>query len=362
MKILIICPHLKVGGVPRYVLNLAKGHKSLGHDVTVASYGGVWQKELDDSNIEFLKIPLNTKSIMSFKIWKSLKIILKHINENKIDIVHANTRVAQYLAFLIRFFNTTKYISTYHGYYKAHLFRRLFRFEGNSVIAISKEIKKHATEDLKVNENKITVVYNGIDTNEYRVNNTQGQLRKKYSISAGPVVGIVARLVIEKNHQLLIKAFKLLQKDFSNAKLVIFGKGRQSDSLKELVNVLDLKADTFFIEDGNVKEIFSCLDVAVLPSTHEGFGFTIIEAQALKVPVVGSAIGGIKEVIQDGETGLIFNKFDESILCDKIAEILNNDKARKIMVNNAFKRVNDKFSLNKMSSDTISVYKKVLEV
>lgn len=360
MNILLICPHLNVGGVPRYVLNLAKGISASGNSVTVASYGGQWEEELNDAGIRLLKIPLNTKSILSRKIYLSLKCIKNYAKTNQIDVVHANTRVAQFLALLIKRSLKIPYVSTYHGYYKAHFFRRIFKFEGDGVISISNEIKKHIINDLKISENKISVVYNGIDHLQYPVATNKAELLKKYRIEGSPIIGIVARLVVEKNHQLLIKAFKKVLESKENAKLVIFGKGRQKENLQNLTLELGLEDKVIFIEEGSVKEIFSTFDISILPSTHEGFGFTIIEAQALKIPVIGSAIGGIQEVIDNKKTGLTFNRFDESLLCDKILSLLNNDTERKTMITNAYAVVKTKFSLDKMSADTLSVYKKIM--
>lgn len=362
MNILLVCPHLKIGGVPRYVINLAKGLKTNGNNVVVATFGGVWEAELIENDIEILKIPLNTKSILSFKILRSAVIINDYLKNNKIDIIHANTRVAQFLTFIVKSFHRRiKTVSTYHGYYKAHFFRRLFKFEGDSVISISNEIKRHINADLNICSDKISVVYNGIDISNYTVDSTKDELRNKYKIDGKPILGIVARLVEEKNHRFLIRSFKLFADNNQNAKLVVFGKGRMKEKLQSLVNELDLCAKVFFIDEGEVKEIFKTFDIAILPSTHEGFGFTIIEAQAIDIPVIGSPIGGIKEVINDNETGILFNKFDESLLCDKITELINNPDKMSDLVRNAKDRLKSTFSLTKMTKDTEKVYSKLLK-
>ena len=97
MNILIITTHLNIGGISRYVINLAKGLARGSDTVFVASSGGQWQKELSIDNITHLKIPINTKSILSFKVLKSFFILSEFLKEQKIDIIHANTRVTQSL-------------------------------------------------------------------------------------------------------------------------------------------------------------------------------------------------------------------------------------------------------------------------
>ncbi len=102
-------------------------------------------------------------------------------------------------------------------------------------------------------------------------------------------------------------------------------------------------------------------DVSVLPSTLEGFGFSIVEAQALSVPVIGANIGGIKEVIDNNVTGMIFENFEANLLAEKIETLVSNLDFKNKIIETASKQVEEKFSLFKMVEGTERVYLDLLK-
>ena len=125
MNILIVTSHLNKGGIPKYVLSLAKG-LSRKNRVIVASWGGEWMPKLAKYGCEFVRIPLNTKSVLSPKICESFSLLKPFLQDVNVDVVHANTRVSQFLAFLIWKFLKVPYVATFHGYYRPHIFRKIF--------------------------------------------------------------------------------------------------------------------------------------------------------------------------------------------------------------------------------------------
>lgn len=360
MNILLITPHLNKGGVPRYIIELAKGLKLSGVNVTVASGGGEWLKDLIAAEIRHLYIPLKTKFILSPQLFFSLCIILRFFKENKTDVVHTNARVGQALGTLLKLFTAIPHVTTYHGYYKPHFFRRLLRLNGDENIAISIEIKNHVINDLRIPRNKVHIVYNGIDTSVLAVAKLSKQkAREICSIdTSGPVFGIIARLVEEKNHVLLIDAFKLLAEQIPASRLIIYGTGRLLPQLTEKVKNMGLSGRILFRSEEDISVIYSALDVFVLPSAKEGFGLTILEAQAFGIPVIGSRAGGIKEVILDGRSGIIFKDMNKESLYNAMIEMLESQEKCVEYRMNAFRRIEEIFSLKKMIEGTINVYTK----
>ena len=163
MNILILTTHLNPGGISRYVLNLSKGLIKEGHSVWVASSGGSWvgilelldKIEADDKGVSlFLKVP---------------------------------------------------YISVYHGFYRPGFFRKFFPFRGNLSIAVSKKVKRHLIRDLSAKENKIRVVYNGVDLDEFSPGPKQ---KESHGFPAKDfLIGILGRVSEEKGHFLEIILF-----------------------------------------------------------------------------------------------------------------------------------------------------------
>ncbi|MCM8823326.1 MAG: glycosyltransferase family 4 protein [Candidatus Omnitrophica bacterium] len=355
MRIVILTSHLRVGGITRHVIDLAKGLFK-NNKVWVVCSGGEGKRELDKAGIDFKYIPLNTKSILSIKVFYSLILLIIFAKRNKIDLIHAHTRVAQFLAFLVYKILGIKYVSTFHGFYRPHIFRKLMKFEGIKTIAVSNAVKEHLIKDLKVANYKIEVIYNGIDR--------QASLVRKYrKIDFGfsedtITLGILGRISLEKGHFLVVEAFNLLKEKYKNAYLLVCGKGKLENKLKVFVEKLHLKERVkFFLLEG--REFLDIVDILLVASFKEGFGYTILEAFAKGVCVVGFSTGGIKEIIRDRYNGLLFYEYKPLCLKDVIEEFITNNNLRERIRENAKLSLND-FSYKLMVSKTEEVYRQLV--
>ena len=179
MNILLLCTHLNPGGLSRYVINLSKGLVSQGDNVYVVASGGEWQEELESTGVVYLEASINTKSIVSVKILRSFFKILPLIKKYNIEVLHANTRVTQVLASMLSSSCKIPYISTFHGFYKAHFMRRLFVFEGKYSIAVSGAVKEHISNDFKIKKRNILVVHSGVPIDDFYGINITNSLRGK---------------------------------------------------------------------------------------------------------------------------------------------------------------------------------------
>ena len=245
MNILILTTHLNPGGISRYVLNLSKGLIKEGHSVWVASSGGSWVGILEKSGAKHKLIPIKTKSIASLKVWFSFLFLNKIILEEKIDIVHSNTRVTQCLGALISLFLKVPYISVYHGFYRPGFFRKFFPFRGNLSIAVSKKVKRHLIRDLSAKENKIRVVYNGVDLDEFSPGPKQ---KESHGFPAKDfLIGILGRVSEEKGHFLAIEALKKLLPGYKNIYLLISGEGKLKGKLRKAISAEKLGNNVRFL-------------------------------------------------------------------------------------------------------------------
>ncbi len=364
MNILYLTNHLNIGGITSYVLTLAQAFKKRGHKVYIASSGGKLLSKFIAEGIVYLPIPIKTKSEVSYKILISKYKLLKIIREKNIDILHANTRVTQVLSFLIQRTYSIPYVSTCHGFFKKRLFRKMFPCWGNKVIAISESVKEHLRKDFKVKEEDIRIIHNGIDLDKFNpALYTKGgtkfkiDVKKKLGLGEGPVVGIVARLSEEKGHLYLIKAMKSVLSQIPQAQLLIVGNGRMKKELLELTKNLGMEKNIFFLAAvDDTKEVLAVMDLFVLPSLKEGLGLALMEAMAFGLGVIGSDVGGIRSLIQNGYNGLLVRPADIQGLSCAILELLQNpDKARSLG-NNARIFIEKNFSQEKMALETERVY------
>ena len=360
MNILILTNHLNIGGITRYVLNLAAGLKENGHNVFVgASARGQRQNILEKKNISFLELPLETKSILSPRLMLAYAVLKKFIQDNDIHIIHAQTRITQFLGFLLSRSLDVRYVCTFHGFYRPHLVRKLLPCFGNLTIAISQAVGSHLIEDFGLNRDNLRVVYNAVVC-EF---DSQVDDRADYSKYKGkPTLGIIARLSAEKGHEVLFSAFERLINGYPSARLLVVGQGKKELELKHWVKTHGLNRQIIFLgNEPNLSSIYNILDISVLPSSREGLGFSILEAQAKGLPVVASRVGGIEEIIEHKHTGILVEPNNAQELYQGIKLLLEDSALRQKIKNNAKKQIEDKFGLKDMSLKVEAIYKQALK-
>ncbi|MFA7676617.1 MAG: glycosyltransferase family 4 protein [Candidatus Omnitrophota bacterium] len=357
MNILILTTHLNPGGISRYVINLSRALCQQGHKVWVASSGGQWEQGASNGPVRFVHVPIRTKSIFSPRIFFSFMFLRRFLKEKKIDVVHCNTRVTQLLGFLLLKYTGTPYVSAFHGFYRPSAARKLLQFSGAMSIAVSKAVKKHIIKDLWVEPEKVRVVYNGIDFNDFNLTESQ---RKDWGFKPTDyLIGILGRVSHEKGHFLNVEALSLLVKKHRNVYLVISGRGKMEASLKELIRETSLQ-DRVFFKESSANQFLSSVDLLVVASEKEGFGYSVIEAFRKGVAVIGFNTGGIPEIIRDRRNGLLFYSYDAFSLAEAVEEIMLKDNLRSALVSKAREDV-EFFSAKRMALDTERVYRQVLK-
>jgi glycosyltransferase involved in cell wall biosynthesis len=142
---------------------------------------------------------------------------------------------------------------------------------------------------------------------------------------------------------------------------LVVGSGRKERELKDWVKMENLTTQIIFL--GNIAELsslFKVLDVSVLPSTLEGLGLSILEAQANGVPVVATSVGGITEIVKDKETGILVEPSNVDDLYRGIKLLLEDVSLREEIVNNAKREIKERFSLERMISKVMQVYEEAI--
>lgn len=175
------------------------------------------------------------------------------------------------------------------------------------IIAISESVRHVLIKNEKINPEKITLLYNAVQVHRPATRQTRDNLKVLY----------LGRLSAEKNVACLIQAMEQL-KSFKMS-LTIVGNGEEKDFLLTLVKRLELEAVVAFVDGKfDVDDFYQSHDVLVLPSQHEGLGIVILEAFSHAMPVIGSNIEGIGELLRDGR-GLLFENSNSSSLAQKLS-------------------------------------------
>lgn len=363
MKILFLTTHLNAGGITSYLMLLARGLITRGHEVSVASSGGDTQSYFIDMGVTLITVDIKTKSELSPKLLKAFAVLSSLIKQEKFDVIHGQTRVTQALAYWLARQTKVPVVSTCHGFFKPRLHRKLFPCWGDAVISISEVVSAHLSDDLGVAKDKIHLVKSGVDLKAFPVVDASVRTanRRQYEFSDDVLlVGVIARLSDVKGQDILIRAMPYVIKQIPHVKCCLFGQGKEEALLKELVLTLDLNACVLFSDTINrVYECLSLLDVFVMPSRQEGLGLSVMEAQAAGIPVVASNVGGLPSLIDDEKTGLLVESQNPRALADAIVRLLKEPSLANKCRTAARHFVETNCSSDIMVDETFGVYESI---
>ncbi|MDE2028323.1 MAG: glycosyltransferase family 4 protein [Candidatus Omnitrophica bacterium] len=360
MNILFLTTHANTGGITSYILTLGEGLVSSGHHVWVVSSGGDAVPRMEALGMRHVRLNIRTKSEVHPKLWLSLGALKDLTWKNEINIIHSQTRVTQVLGHALSRLTGIPMVTTCHGFFRPRWFRKAFPCWGKGVIAISKPVVRHLSEDFHVPQDRIHWIVNGVDLKRFApADDVQRRLvRQEWKIAGNtPLIGIIARLSDVKGIDVLIRAMPRVLKEMPGARLMIVGQGPEEAHLKKLAVDLSLSGEVFFRNTINqTNRILPAFDVFAMPSLMEGLGLSVMEAQACGVPVVASAVGGLVDLIEDGQSGFLVPSRDESVLADRLITLLKNPGQGMAMAERARLNIQEHFSADIMVQKTLQVY------
>ncbi|MFA5146143.1 MAG: glycosyltransferase family 4 protein [Candidatus Omnitrophota bacterium] len=361
MKALHVTTHLNIGGVSKYVVSLAQALEKKGVECIVASGGGTMMKELERSGIRHIAVDLKTKFEFGPKVLRAIPAIAGIIREEDIDIVHAHTRVSQVASFFAARRAKIPYVSTCHGFFKKRIGRRLFDFWGKGVIAISPSVRDSLVKDFGVAPERVELIYSGIDidrsSNVYSGAEIEG-LKRVLGIKEGlPLIGTIGRVSPVKGHEFFVKAIAELRSRGRVVQGVIIGDGPDEDNIKTLARVLGVNDLLYLISArSDTAKYIAIMDIFVFPSVKEGLGLALLEAMAHAKPCISSDVGGISDIVRDGENGILFPAGDVKKLSDSIGMLLD-DHAMGVRIGRAAgETVRGRFSIETMADKVRKFY------
>nr|WP_315164768.1 glycosyltransferase family 4 protein [uncultured Flavobacterium sp.] len=344
-KVLIGIPCLLTGGTEYQTINLVRALKEAGHRVITACY-----YEYDPKMVSLFEsygsevILFSTEGNSRPTGFKAILFILKNIrqvvNSYKPGLIHI-----QYMApgaipiFTARLAGVKKVLATVHQpHTKSHgifskIMLRISALFCTAFIVVSKnaEVSWFGSSSLYDNHKALSqqpshfTVYNAIDIIQIQELALKVDTCKEKEAQQIPsksfVFGAVSRLRAEKGIDLLLQAFSRLVADNHEVHLHIVGTGPDEKELKTLVAQLNITDKVTFFGEAiweSAMQQMALMDVVVVPSRFEGFGLSAAEAMAMGKPVVASNVFGLKEVVSDGQTGLLFENGDSSDLYLKL--------------------------------------------
>jgi len=366
IKLIRVVVGLNQGGVQQMILNLFRGlNRDLFEPIALAIENtGAIGAEIEKAGFSVINLGLNRKSHSFIKIISELYRTFK---KERPIIVHASSYYPSvYSRIAAKLAGVPVLVSHEHVVFKKKRPKRqvishCVSWFTDLHIAVSETVNRQVINWYKIPESKITVVYNGVDTNIFQLKLTQKDAKKRLGIDSNTfVIGCVGRLDPEKRHQDLFQALKILKDKFP-MQAVIVGTGRHEKVIIEQAQETDVSGIVKFLGlRRDIPEILSALDVFVLPSIQEGFSNALLEAMAMACPMVAADISENKEAVVNGETGLLFPPGDSGAMASAIEKLLANREKREAMGIAARERVKEKFTIDRHISEIEGLYKRLL--
>lgn len=222
-------------------------------------------------------------------------------------------------------------------------------------LAISGTVRDHLVDNVGLDSKRVRVIYYGIEMPDHAPD--RAALRARLGVPQDKfLVGLVGRLIEQKDIPTFLKALKKLPE----VQGVIIGGGDLLASLQAEANALGLTNIVFAGPHPDGPELIGCLDLMVLPSAYEGLGLVLLEAMVRRVPIVGSTGGAIPEVTEQGQLARLFPVGDVDKFVAAIEELRTNTAARQELTERAYKRAEEKYTVDAMVKATAAMYQEAL--
>lgn len=294
------------------------------------------------------------------------------------DIVHTHAAKAGTLGRLAAAVSGVPVkIHTFHGHifdgyfspFKAKLFlviEQLLAFFTDRVIAVSDAVRDEITHKLKVtSDKKCVVVPLGLELGPFLAcEKRSGILRKEFGIGGDTVlVGIVGRLVPIKNHKMFLDAAKMVidTQPAKDIKFLIIGDGEMRSWLEDYAKKLGIERSVVFTGwRKDLAPVYADLDIVALTSLNEGTPVSLIEAMASARPVVSTMVGGVKDMVIDGENGFLTPSGDAGTFSQKLSELIEDEGKRRALGGRGRSLAREKYSKERLVRDIERLYEECL--
>lgn len=337
MKIAVVC-YPTHGGSGVIASELALGLAGKGHDVHIVSYAVPFRLRTFHPNLVVHEVEVATYPLFKYPPYTlGLATKLAEVaSDHRLDIIHAHYAVphavSAYLARQILGGSLPKVITTLHGTDITLVggdrsFHRVIRFAietSDTVTAVSEYLRRRTIEEFFI-ERPIDVIHNFVDTSRCR-RLTDGCSREHWAPHGEKVLIHASNFRPVKRVSDVIRIFALVQKQVPS-KLLLVGEGPERLFAQQLVKELKLSDHVHFLGTQDyLEEVLSCADLMLLPSEQESFGLVALEAMSCEVPVVASNVGGLPELVLDGETGFIFPVGEVREMATAAVQLLSDEQ------------------------------------
>jgi glycosyltransferase involved in cell wall biosynthesis len=367
-----------VGMTIRFLLRDCLHHlQDRGYEVAAVCSPGPWLTEVQNEGIPTYAVPMN-RHVSPLADLRALMMLSALFRQQRFDIVHTHTPKANLLGRLAAYLSGVPVVcGTEHGFYFHGMSgprRRFHRFWSECgtwcsdvTFLVNQEDVETAQRERIVPSHKLRVLEGGtgVDLDRFRTQGSRSEARQGLGIGDDtPVVGIVARLTREKGYLEFLRAAALVREHHPSARFLSIGPSDAADlsEFRELASQLGIsRAVAFLGMRVDMPALYEAMDIVALPSHREGMPTTLMEAAAMERPVVATDIRGCRDVVSDGETGLLVPPRDQEALATAMTSLLSDPERRRMMGLAARRRAERLFDQQKVFAHVEAVYRQLLE-
>ncbi|MDR3521959.1 MAG: glycosyltransferase family 4 protein [Acidocella sp.] len=371
--ILQVLPRLDTGGAERVVIEITEALSELGHHTIIACDGGVLSSAATRAGAKIVNLPLASKS--PFTMRRNAAQLAKLIKSEAIDLVHAHSRAPAWSALWATRRTKTPFVTSYHGTYNENApFKRRYNAvmaSGDRVIAVSAFIGSLVRERHKVGDDRLRIIPGGVDADKFDPALVQGdrmaKLARDWRLDVDtPIIMLAGRLTEWKGQRVLIAALAMMRHANAVAVLVGSDQGRETYAQSLISQAESLGVSGRLRMVGHTEDMPAALmlaDIVVNASTDpEGFGRTVVEAQAMGRVVIATDHGGAGDTILDGETGFLVPPGDPQALANALDHALDfSTEQRLAWGEHTRELVGENFSVRAMQYAVLRVYGELLD-
>jgi len=375
-------PHL--GGYAKNIYELSRRLVENGYEIDVVTCnteGAPVEEEVDGICIHRLPAwnilggtyPIPKPTVTTFKI-------LYQLSRKRFGLINSQTRFfsTSLLGLIFAKLKRTPLVHSEHGARHSVLSNKLIESLNKAYDhTIGSLIIRSATRNIGISQaagdflrhlgaKNTIAIPNGIDTDVFR--KVETDLTKSLGLSGGTVITFVGRLIYAKGVQDLISAFPMIKETVPNVKLLIVGDGPYRCQLEDLTAGTGCDKDIKFLgqkTQDQIIEILSATDIFTHPSYSEGLGTSVMEAASIGLPIIATDVGGTREIIEHGETGLLIKAREPRQIAEAVSLLAGNKQAapenlaRKLGKSARLKIVNN-YSWQDTVMKTMQVYQEIL--
>lgn len=373
LSIAVIMQSPDIGGAETYLISLIKQFKKRGNSVLLATNKGKFYDLANSSHVKLRKLPfildimgnyrglVKTIFLFPFTLFFYLKLLWELKNQ-KTDIVFLSGFTEKLLVTFLSVFFRIPVVWIEYGPLKS-VFKRNFYIPkliyiivapfSRKIIVPSENTLNSLKRDAFVRDSRLILIPCGVEIKEKSKKSIPKELQEKF------IVGSVSRLTREKGQDYLIRAIPRVLEKIPNALFIIVGDGPDKDYYQNLVK--ELRVHNNVIMPGfvnNTEFYYRIFDVFVFPTVWdlEGFGLVIPEAMKYKIPVIGSNIGPVPEIIDEGINGIIVKQKNEEEIANAVVMLGLDENLRKRMGENGYKKMTAMYDIEKISSQIMKVF------